>query len=137
MIAPRPITLADFKNELKFSASRSSGPGGQHVNKVNTKVTLSWDIANSEVLEDDQKQLLLQKLKSRITKEGVLILSSQDNKSQLRNKQEVTGKLEELLSKAFHVKRKRKPSRPTKASVEKRLDQKKRQSEKKRRRKGL
>jgi len=137
VIAPRPITLADFKNELKYSTSRSSGPGGQNVNKVNTRVTLSWDIANSEVLEDDQRQLLLEKLKSKITNDGVLILSSQNTRSQLKNKQEVTGKLEKLLVQAFNVKKKRKPSKPTKASIKKRLDQKKRQSEKKSRRKGL
>jgi ribosome-associated protein len=133
----RPIAITDISNELKFTTSRSSGPGGQHVNKVNTKATLSWDIAYSEALEDEQRQLLLKKLKSKITKDGVLILSSQSSRSQLKNKQEVITKLEELLIQAFKVKKNRKPSKPTKASVEKRLDQKKRQSEKKSRRKGL
>lgn len=133
----KQIKIDDIKKELIYSASRSSGPGGQHVNKVNTKVTLTWDIQNSDSLSDDQKQLLLQKLKSKITNDGVLILSSQSSRSQLKNKQEVTGKLEELLVQAFHVKKKRKPSKRTKASVEKRLDQKKRQSEKKRYRRGI
>lgn len=120
--------------DLKFSFSRSSGPGGQHVNKVNTRVTLSWDIQNSQVINEDQKRRLLKKLKSRITTGGVLLLSSQTGRSQLANKQDTINKLEELLQKAFAKKKKRKPTKPSKGAILKRLDQKKKHSEKKLRR---
>ena len=129
------ISSEFIKKELKFSASRSSGPGGQHVNKVNTRVTLSWDIANSTILEEEQKSVLLRKLKSKITLDGTLIISSQAGRSQLANKQDTIKKLEELLQKAFTKRKRRKLTKPSKASVEKRLEQKKKHSEKKSRRK--
>jgi len=129
--------IESLKKELRFSASRSSGPGGQHVNKVNTRVTLSWDIVNSTILGQDQKSMLLQKLKSKVTLEGILMISSQTGRSQLANKQDTIRKLDELLKKAFLKKKKRKPTKPSKGAVLKRLDQKKKHSEKKIRRKKL
>lgn len=123
--------------EIKFSTSRSGGPGGQHVNKVNTKVTLKWDIPNSDALSEEQKAVALKKLKSRCSSEGILLLNSQSGRTQLQNKHAVVLKLEDLLLKAFETRKKRIPTMPTKASINKRLLEKKIQGEKKRLRKGL
>ena len=136
MTSVKSLTIDDIKKELRFTFSRSSGPGGQHVNKVNTKVTLIWDILNSATSNEDQKKLLLQKLKTKLTGEGVLIISSQSGRSQLGNKRTAIQKLEELLDKSFFLRKKRKSTKPTKASVLKRLEEKKKQGEKKRNRKG-
>ena len=106
------------------------------MNKVNTKVTLRWDVANSQLLDEEQKALLFKKLGKRLTNDGVLVLSSQEERSQLANKEDVQAKLDELLIKAFAKKKKRKPTKPTKASVEKRLEEKKKQGEKKKWRRG-
>ncbi|VAW27107.1 Hypothetical protein YaeJ with similarity to translation release factor [hydrothermal vent metagenome] len=125
------ITSADILSELEFSFSKSSGPGGQHVNKVNTKVGLRWNIANSGVITEEQKLFLSEKLANKLTKEGVLVLSSQEARSQLINKELVIEKLDKLLQFAFFIKKKRKPTKPTKASKERRLKNKKQQAEKK------
>lgn len=122
--------LEEFTNELVFTTSRSSGPGGQNVNKVNTKVTLKWDVAQSAITEE-QKQVILQKLSSRLTKENVLTLTSQDKRSQLQNKEAVLLKLQQLLTKAFTIKKARKPTKPGKAAKQVRLQQKKQHGEKK------
>ncbi len=126
-----PPQFADIRGEVEFSTARSSGPGGQNVNKTNSKVVLRWDIENSFIINPAQKQLLLSKLKSRLTKEGVLLLSGQESRSQLFNKEEVIKKLNGLLTKAFTPKKKRKPTKPTKSSVQKRVMEKKIRSEKK------
>jgi len=125
------ITSTHILSELEFSFSKSSGPGGQHVNKVNTKVGLRFDVAGSTILTEEQKELLVKKLSNKLTKEGVLVLSSQEARSQLVNKENVLEKLDKLLQSAFFIKKKRKPTKPTKASNRKRLDGKKRQSLKK------
>jgi len=129
MSAKRSLTAAILFPELIFTTSRSSGPGGQNVNKVNTKVTLKFDVANSVLLTADEKELLLQKL--RLTTEGVLLLTSQDKRSQLQNKDDVVGKLDVLLKKAFHKKKIRKSTKPSKTSVQNRIKEKKQRSEKK------
>lgn len=131
------ITSSDIFKELEFSFSRSSGPGGQHVNKVNTKVGLRFDVPGSELINEDQKVRLLQKLKNKLTKEGVLVLSSQESRSQLVNKELVIKKLDLLFEGAFKVKVRRKPTKPTKGSKERRLNSKKQLSEKKANRKKL
>jgi len=131
MIANRVITSAILSSELEFSTSRSSGPGGQNVNKVNTKVTLRWNVKDSSLLAPEEKELLLQKLSTRITTEGVLILTSQDKRSQLQNKEEVLNKLDLLLKQAFAKKKKRKATKPSKNAVKSRLDRKKKHSDKK------
>ena len=77
----------DLSSECIFAASRSSGPGGQNINKVNTKVELRFNITDSKILNDSEKELLLEKLASRINQEGLLILSSQSERSQLKNKE--------------------------------------------------
>lgn len=120
--------------ELEFITSRSGGPGGQHVNKVNTKVTLKFDIKHSDLLTEEQKKILMTRLASRITKEGVLIISSANRRSQLRNKEVVIRKLDTLLTKAFTFKKARKRTAPTKAAVQKRLREKRLHAEKKQRR---
>lgn len=127
----RSITASALLHELQFSTSRSSGPGGQNVNKVNTKVTLKFDVRRSSILTDEEKQTLLDKLASRITTDGMLLLSSQDKRSQLQNKEEVVRKFDKLLEKAFHKKRIRKPTKPSKGSIQNRIKQKKQRSEKK------
>ncbi len=125
------ITLVDILSELEFNFSRSSGPGGQHVNKVNTKVGLRFDIYGSKILNEEQKELLLEKLSNKLTNDGVLVLASQEARSQLMNKELVLKKLDKLFKSAFFVPKKRKPTKPTKASQKKRLDSKKHQAKKK------
>jgi ribosome-associated protein len=120
-----------LQSELEFSASRSSGPGGQNVNKVNSKVTLKLDIRNSSILTDDEKTILLSKLASRLSTEGVLILTSQDKRSQLQNKEGVRAKLDTILTKAFEKRKARKATKPSKGSVRERIKKKKQHSEKK------
>src|SRR6185369_8573968 len=112
MTAPRVLTSDSFNSELEFSTSRSSGPGGQNVNKVNTKVTLRWNVNDSSLLTPEEKELILQKLSTRLTTEGVLLLSAQDKRSQLQNKEEVVRKFDQLLKQAFTKKKKRKATKP-------------------------
>jgi len=125
------IQAKDISKELTFSASKSSGPGGQHVNKVNTKVTLRFDVVNSTLLNEEQKATILKKLTSKITNEGIFILFDQSTRSQIKNKEAVVQKLDRLLKKAFAKRKVRKSTKPTKAAVRKRLDNKKKQSEQK------
>ncbi|MFV0375692.1 MAG: alternative ribosome rescue aminoacyl-tRNA hydrolase ArfB [Mangrovibacterium sp.] len=123
--------VPDLSSEFEFRTSRSSGPGGQNVNKVNSRVELRFDVSNSALLTDTQKTILLQKLASRLTVEGVLILSSQEDRSQLRNKDLVVARFYELLAKALKPVRKRRASQPTRASVERRIQVKRIRAERK------
>lgn len=118
-------------NELEFSFSRSGGPGGQNVNKVNSKVTLKWDLVHSNLLSDEIKVKLTQKLSSKLTKEGVLMLVVQDHRSQLQNKQAAIQKLDFILRQALTTRKARKATKPSKSAGHKRLFSKKRHSEKK------
>jgi len=124
-----------FESEITFSASRSSGPGGQNVNKVSTKVELRFNIPNSNLISDSEKEILLEKLKNKISNEGDLILVSQEERSQLKNKEKVLEKFYELIDDALTPPKKRKPTKPSKASIEKRLEGKKIVSGKKTQRK--
>lgn len=135
MTRQRKIDVALLGGELVFTTSRSSGPGGQNVNKVNTKVTLRFDIPRSQVLTGEEKEILLKKLSARLTNEGVLVLSSQDKRSQLQNKEAVVAKFEGVMANAFKKRKARRPTKPSKASVEKRITEKKRKGEKKKWRK--
>ena len=108
----RAPNIEDIKDELIFSTSRSGGPGGQNVNKVSSKVTLKWDVAKSTQINSNQKDIIFNKLKNRLTKEQVLVLQEQESRSQFVNKEEVIIKLNDLLRKAFVVKKKRKPTKP-------------------------
>jgi ribosome-associated protein len=118
-------------NELDFTASRSGGPGGQNVNKVNSKISLRFDVPHSQILTEEEKQTIMQRLSAYLTKDGVLYLSSQEKRSQLENKEAVVAKLQALLTKAFETKKRRKRSKPTKAAIQKRIKSKKLVSEKK------
>jgi ribosome-associated protein len=113
------------KDELSFTATRSSGPGGQHVNKASTRVTLSFDLANSPSLTPDQKQLLLERLPTRISKQGVLRVVSQKTRSQAANREVALERFVELLQQALEVPPQRKPTKVTAAAKEKRIAHKK------------
>jgi ribosome-associated protein len=123
------IYIPDLSSEFQFFTSRSSGPGGQNVNKVNSKVELRFDIQNSALLTEDQKITLLAKLATKITSEGILSVVSQRDRSQLANKEDATEKLYLLISKALKPVIRRKKTKPTKSSVEKRLTGKRIKSE--------
>ena len=131
------ITSSQLIPELEFSTSRSSGPGGQNVNKVSTKVIIRWNLLHSTLITDEQKMLLLNKLSAQLTREGELIINSQESRSQLQNKELALEKLDALLRKALTKPKARKATRPTKSSKVKRVDNKKRHAEKKQWRKKL
>jgi ribosome-associated protein len=131
------ITSQQILSELEFSTARSGGPGGQNVNKVNSKVILRWNIINSSSISEEQKALLLKKLAPQITSEGDLLITSQESRSQLDNKENVVAKLDVLLKKAFTKPKVRKATKPSKAAKAKRVDSKKRHAEKKQWRKKL
>lgn len=127
----RIVNASLLFNELNFTASRSGGPGGQNVNKVNSKVTLKFDVVHSRILGEEEKASILKNLSTHLTNDGVLILSSQDKRSQLENKEDVIEKFEKLMAKAFAKKKTRKATKPSKSSVAKRITSKKLQAEKK------
>ena len=122
-------------SEVTFSASRGGGPGGQNVNKVSTKVELRFDVNDSETLTETQKQQLLSKLKNRITVSDQLILTSSAERTQWRNREKVTQKFFELIEQALTPPKKRIKTKPTKASKLKRIENKKKQGQKKQLRK--
>lgn len=117
--------------ELDFSFTRGGGPGGQHVNKVSTRVELRFHVDESGVLSEEQKELIKQKLKTRITKDGILILSSTEERSQIRNKQRAIDRFLKLIIKALTVEKIRVGTHPPLGSRLTRLDDKKKISEKK------
>lgn len=114
----------DFVDEFVFQASRSGGPGGQNVNKVSSKVELRFNIANSVLLSDDEKAIIEKKLVNKINKLGELILVAQTDRSQLKNKEKVIEKFYLLVDRAITPQKKRHQTKPTRASVERRLDSK-------------
>jgi ribosome-associated protein len=107
--------------EFIFKASRSSGKGGQNVNKLSTKVQIDFNIASSHLLRSEEKQVLLDKLKGKISADGMLQVSAQADRSQLRNKTAAIRKMYAILNACFVQRKKRKATRPTAASVEARL----------------
>lgn len=118
------------KPELVFHASRSSGPGGQNVNKVNSRITLIWKV-NASGLPADIKEVIIKKLQSRITADGELQITVQESRSQLQNKVAATEKLQALLTKAFTPRKVRKATKPGVGAQQARLKSKKQRSEKK------
>jgi ribosome-associated protein len=114
-----------LENECVFSASRSSGPGGQNVNKVNTRVELRFSVTNSNIFSEEEKTRVFLKLGNRINSDGELLLTSDSERTQLGNKQMVIEKFFLMIEKALTIQRKRIKTRPTFSSKLKRLDGKK------------
>ena len=125
------ITASQIRKEVEIATARSGGPGGQHVNKVETKVVLRWNVGKSEILDDLQKQRVRAANTTKLTKEDELIITADGKRSQLKNKEIAFKKLDKILAKAFAQKKTRKPTSPSKAAKQKRLDSKRRHSEKK------
>jgi len=129
------VDAENLISELTFKAVRSSGSGGQHVNKVATKVVLSFDILNSRHLSEDEKIKLLSFLSNRINKSGILVLSSGQNRSQLKNKIDVTKRFLNLIELGLKQEKERKQTKIPKSAKRKRLEIKRKISEKKANRK--
>ena len=115
-------------SELEYRASRSGGPGGQHVNTSSTRIEVWWDIGGSPSLSPEQRELLLQRLASRLDSQGRLRLVSSGSRSQLRNREAVTERLQSVLKAALVVKKKRKATKPSRAAKAARLEAKRRHS---------
>jgi len=124
-----------IKSELTYKAVRSSGAGGQHVNKVSSKVSLSFDLQNSEGLLEREKELLLKNIGSKLTKEGILLMSADESRSQFRNKALVTERLFQILSINLIQPTVRRATKPTYGAIQRKLKAKAVQSEKKKLRK--
>jgi len=120
--------------ELSFRASRSGGPGGQHVNTSSTRIELWWDAARSPSLTEPQRALMLQRLASRLTDDGWLRLVAGTTRSQAQNKEETISRFRDLLARSLTPVKARKPTRPGKAAKERRLSEKRKHSERKARR---
>jgi ribosome-associated protein len=118
-------------SELSFRFSRSSGPGGQHVQKSSTRVELLFDVPNSPSLTEKQRQKVQKRLARYIDSKGLLHLTSESERSQLRNREEVVARFQSLMRDALKRRKRRKPTKPTTASKEKRLKAKQKRSEKK------
>lgn len=123
--------MKNFTKELSYKTSRSSGAGGQNVNKVETSVTVLWNVAESEFFNDDEKVLIQSKLKNRMNTEGFLFLTVSESRTQLMNKNKATEKILEIVNKSLIIPKKRIATKPSKAQKQKRLDTKKKLSDKK------
>jgi ribosome-associated protein len=112
------------EHELEITASRSGGPGGQHVNKTNSRITIRWNVKNTHVLNEEQKERVLQKLQSRLTSDGDLIVHNSASRSQLQNKQLALAQLAQEVRQALHVPKKRMATKISKSVKETRLQTK-------------
>jgi len=126
------VEIAD--DELEFAASRSSGPGGQHVNKASTRITLRFDLEATEALTPEQKQLVRERLPTRISKQGILSVSAQRERSQSANRQLAVERFAELLREALDVPADRRPTRVPRGAKRRRIEEKKRRGQIKRQR---
>jgi ribosome-associated protein len=119
------------QDEIELTFARSSGPGGQHVNTSDTKVTLRWDVTASPSLPDDIKARFLVLYAGRLTKDGILVMTSEGRRSRQRNIESIMKRLADMLVVASHPPKPRTPTRPSRASVERRLSEKARRAAKK------
>jgi ribosome-associated protein len=126
--------LSRVEKELVFKTSRSSGPGGQNINKLNTKVAVILDIKNCDCLDSKQKEIILKKLAARLTKDGRLIVESQKFRTQKANRDSAVEKLMELIENALKKPKIRRQTKPARTAVEKRLKSKKIKSDLKKQR---
>jgi ribosome-associated protein len=115
-------------SELEYRASRSGGPGGQHVNTSSTRIEVWWDVAGSPTLTPEQRDRLLQRLAPRLDSSGRLRLVSSTSRSQLRNREDATERLQSVIAAALAVRKKRKPTKPSRASKAARLEAKRRRA---------
>jgi ribosome-associated protein len=127
-------SLSIPRGELEVRVSRSSGAGGQHVNKTSSRVEIFWNVKTSSVLSEEQRARLLDRLASRLSTEGSIRVVASDMRSQSRNRELAEERLAETVRRALLVPKKRRPTKPTRAAREARLESKKRQSHKKRER---
>ena len=123
--------MRNFTKELTYKTSRSSGAGGQNVNKVETSVTVQWKVADTEFFSNEEIELILEKLKNRINQDGILQLTVSESRTQLQNKKIATDKILELVEKSLYKPKPRKATKPSKRQIEKRIMAKKQISEKK------
>ena len=121
-------------SELDVKASRSSGAGGQHVNKTSSRIEITWNIRDSRTLSDEQRQMLLQRLASRISTEGAVRIVASEMRSQRQNRERAETRLADLIRRALTPQKKRKPTRRPRSADEDRLASKKLHSRKKRER---
>jgi ribosome-associated protein len=130
------MEIQTILSEIKYKAVRSSGAGGQNVNKVSSKVVLTFDLSNSQALSEDEKWLLETNLQNRLTTDLVLILNCDEDRSQLKNKEIVTKRFLDIIKKGLYVQKERKPTKIPKSVIRKRIKDKKNVAEvKKNRRK--
>ena len=141
LIAPRNVlavnaSLSIPRSELDVRVSRSSGAGGQHVNKTSSRVEIFWNVRESRSISEEQRELILSRLEPRLSGDGSIRVVASDMRSQSRNRELAEERLAELVKRALVVRRKRKPTKPTRAAKEARLESKKRHSRKKDDRRG-
>lgn len=127
--------MLDFTSELSFKTSRSSGAGGQNVNKVETAVTVLWDLSSTKFFGEEEVARIFDKLKNKINADGILQISVSEARTQLQNKKIAVERILDLIENALIVPRKRLKTKPSKAKIEKRLDAKRKISVKKENRK--
>ncbi len=125
------MSMDELHKEFVFKTSRSGGAGGQNVNKVSTKVELLFAVQQSAFLSDRKKEIILSKLSNRISNDGVLHLQCDETRSQLQNKEIVIKRFFNILQEALKPVKKRRPTKPSRSSVRKRLDSKKKHGQKK------
>ena len=117
-----------------YRATRSGGPGGQHVNTSSTRIELTWDVGGSPSLDQSVRDRLLARLRSRLHGEGVLRVVASGSRSQHRNREEALARLTDLVTRALRPRKKRRPTKPSRAAIQRRLDAKKRRADRKRER---